>query len=87
MKKILLSICLAALAGGAWAQNAPTSGISESTDPAKVQEVEKRAQDMQSRQQQSSSGASNADSGKSSSAAKKKHKHKQKKSASKSEKK
>lgn len=76
MKKILMSVSLAALAAGAWAQNAPTSGISESTDPAKVQQVEQRAQEIQQRQQQSSAGSSQSASDKSSHQAKKKHKAK-----------
>lgn len=76
MKKILLSVSVAALAAGAWAQNAPTSGISESTDPAKVQQVEQRAQEIQSRQQQSSSGSSQAASDKASHQGKKKKKSK-----------
>lgn len=74
MKKILLSVSLAALSVGAWAQNAPISGISESTDPSKVQQVEQRAQEIQSRQQQSSSGASHAASDNSSKAHAKKKK-------------
>jgi hypothetical protein len=82
MKKILLSLSLSLLAAGAWAQNAPLSGISESTDPAKVRDVEQRAQDMQSRQQQASSGASHSASDK---AGHDKKKKKSKKSASKDE--
>lgn len=81
MKKTLISISLSLLAAGAWAQNAPTSGISESTDPAKVQQVEKRAQELQSRQQSASSGASDSASGKASSDHKKKKKSKKAKKA------
>ncbi|MBK4734223.1 hypothetical protein [Noviherbaspirillum pedocola] len=58
MKKIgLLALPLFFSAAAAFAQNAPTSGISESTDPSKVTEVERRAQELQS-SQSGTSGAS-----------------------------
>lgn len=60
MKKILLAVSLATLGAAAWAQNAPLEGISESTDPAKVRDVERRAEEIRSRQASSSAGASDA---------------------------
>lgn len=49
MKKVtLLLVSFLSIGGAAFAQNAPLSGISESTDPGKVAEVERRAQEVQS---------------------------------------
>jgi hypothetical protein len=48
---------LLSMAGATFAQNAPLTGISESTDPDKVAEVERRAQEVQSAAQQAPSGA------------------------------
>ena len=59
MKKILLALLLAA-GGSAFAQNAPLEGISESTDPEKIREVERRAEEIKSRQQAAASGASDS---------------------------
>jgi len=53
-----LLVSFLSIAGAAWAQNAPVEGISESTDPSKVADVERRAQEMASRQQTPTSGAS-----------------------------
>ena len=44
--KYLLLSSLLALAGASWAQNAPISGVSESTDPAKISAIEKRASEL-----------------------------------------
>lgn len=65
MKKILFVLLLAA-GGSAFAQNAPLEGISESTDPDKVREVERRAEEIKSRQQAAASGASDSATGASS---------------------
>jgi hypothetical protein len=46
------------IAGAVFAQNDPITGISESTDPAKVAEVERRAQEIMARQESATSGAS-----------------------------
>jgi hypothetical protein len=62
MKRILLVLLLAAC-GAATAQNAPLEGISESTDPDKVRDVERRAEEIRSRQQATSSGASDTSVG------------------------
>ncbi|WP_151447683.1 hypothetical protein [Lacisediminimonas profundi] len=62
MKKLLL-ISMLALGASAFAQNAPLEGISESTDPAKVRDVEKRAEEIKARHQASTSGASQATPG------------------------
>ncbi|HCE10863.1 MAG TPA: hypothetical protein DIT28_17550 [Oxalobacteraceae bacterium] len=43
---------LLSIGGAAIAQNAPLSGISETTDPSKVAEVERRAQEVQAAAQQ-----------------------------------
>lgn len=51
MKKTLL-FALLLVSAAAQAQNVPLEGISESTDPEKVREVERRAQEIISRQQQ-----------------------------------
>jgi hypothetical protein len=59
-KSAWMFVSLLSLAGAAFAQNAPLEGISESTDPSKVADVERRAQDLASRQQTSTSGASSA---------------------------
>lgn len=65
MKKALL-LALMSVMPITWAQNAPLEGISESTDPAKVREVERRAEEIRDRQQQgASSGASDASSARS----------------------
>lgn len=53
-------VSLLSLAGAAFAQNAPLEGISESTDAAKIADVERRAQEIASRQQMPTSGASSA---------------------------
>ena len=54
MKKVSLAILisLSAVTGAAYAQD---NGITMSTDPAKVADVEQRAQDLQNRQQAMSS--------------------------------
>lgn len=53
MKKAsLLLASFLSIGGAAFAQNAPLTGISESTDPGKVAEVERRAQEVQSAAQQ-----------------------------------
>ncbi|MDO9218677.1 MAG: hypothetical protein Q7U14_15500 [Lacisediminimonas sp.] len=62
MKRILLVLLLAAC-GTAVAQNAPLQGISESTDPDKVRDVERRADEIRARQQAASSGASDTAAG------------------------
>lgn len=62
MKRILLVLLLAAC-GAASAQNAPLEGISESTDPDKVRDVERRADEIRSRQQAANSGASDTAAG------------------------
>ena len=51
--KISLWLCLAlsTAAGLSFAQNAPLSGISETTDPVKIAEIERRAQEIAARQQ------------------------------------
>jgi hypothetical protein len=56
-------VSLVSMAGAAWAQNAPLEGISESTDQAKVSDVERRAQEIASRQQTPTSGASAGSAG------------------------
>ena len=48
---------LLSIGGAAFAQNAPLTGISESTDPDKVAEVERRAQEAQAAAQQAPSEA------------------------------
>ena len=48
---------LLSIGGAALAQNAPLTGISESTDPDKVAEVERRAQEVQAAAQQAPSSA------------------------------
>lgn len=64
MKKILLTVSMAAVAlaawSPAWSQNAPLQGISESTDPAKVSDVEKRADEIRNRNAQTSGASSSA---------------------------
>lgn len=53
MKKAsLLLASFLSFGGAVFAQNAPLTGISESTDPGKVAEVERRAQEVQSAVQQ-----------------------------------
>jgi hypothetical protein len=64
MKKIhLLALPLLFSAAAVMAQNAPTSGISESTDPSKVSEVERRAQEIRSAQGASGSSSGSSMSG------------------------
>lgn len=46
-----LLLSLAAAAGIASAQNAPLSGIAETTDPVKIAEIEQRAQEIAARPQ------------------------------------
>lgn len=61
MKKIFLAALVASFAlGGAVHAQDMSQGIRESTDPAKVADVERRANEMQSRQQSADqqSGAS-----------------------------
>ena len=48
--KSLLLGSLLAVSGAAFAQNAPLSGISETTDPSKIADIERRAQDLESHQ-------------------------------------
>ena len=48
--KSLLLCSLLAVSGAAFAQNAPLSGISETTDPDKIADIERRAQDLESHQ-------------------------------------
>jgi stringent starvation protein B len=57
MKKVSLAILisLSAVTGAAYAQD---NGITMSTDPAKVADVEQRAQDLQNRQQAMSNSSS-----------------------------
>ena len=66
MKKILVTALFSACSIGAYAQSA-SDGVRESTDPAKIAEVERKAQEIMNRQQssagQSSSGSSDAASG------------------------
>jgi hypothetical protein len=58
MKKIhLLALPLLFSAAAVFAQNAPVNGISESTDPSKAAEVERRAQDLRSGQGSNGMGA------------------------------
>lgn len=57
MKKFhLLALPLFFSAAAVFAQNAPLTGVSESTDPSKVADVERRAQELQGGQG-SASGA------------------------------
>jgi hypothetical protein len=44
--KLLLLVSTLAFAGAAYAQNAPTSGVVVSTDPAKIAEIERHAQQL-----------------------------------------
>ncbi len=44
--KAVLLLSLLALAGATFAQNAAVSGISESTDQAKIADIERRAQEL-----------------------------------------
>jgi hypothetical protein len=46
-----LFLALGTAAGLSFAQNAPLSGISETTDPVKIAEIERRAQEIAARQQ------------------------------------
>jgi hypothetical protein len=46
-----LFLALSTAAGLSFAQNAPLSGISETTDPVKIAEIERRAQEIAARQQ------------------------------------
>ena len=46
-----LFLALGAAASLSVAQNAPLSGISETTDPVKIAEIERRAQEIAARQQ------------------------------------
>jgi hypothetical protein len=76
MKKIFLAALISsfAFAGGAQAQDM-SQGIRESTDPAKVADVERRASELQARQQ--SADQQSGASGESGMKSKKKHnKHK-----------
>ena len=59
----LIVLPLVFSASAAIAQNAPDTGISESTDPGKVAEVERRAQDLRSQGSSMSGGASGSGSG------------------------
>ena len=49
----LLLVSILSLCGAAIAQNAPLTGISESTDPQKISEVERRAEEVKAAAQQS----------------------------------
>lgn len=49
----LLLFALLAPAAAAYAQNAPLSGVSETTDPDKIADIERRAQDIESSRQTS----------------------------------
>ena len=49
----LLLLALLAVSAAAYAQNAPLSGVAESTDPAKIADIERRAQDIESQRQSS----------------------------------
>ena len=52
MKTLLgFFLALSTAAGLSFAQNAPLSGISETTDPVKIAEIERRAQEIAARQQ------------------------------------
>lgn len=60
-KSSLIFIALLSIAGSTFAQNEPVSSITESTDPTKIAEIEKRAEEIAMQQQQmSSSGATGA---------------------------
>ena len=62
MNKLLLASLLA-VCSAAYAQNAPLEGISESTDPAKIRDVERRADEIKARQTSPASGTSDAAAG------------------------
>lgn len=47
----LLLVSFLSVCGAATAQNAPLTGISESTDPQKIAEVERRAAEIKAAQQ------------------------------------
>lgn len=53
-----LLLSLVSAAGLALAQNAPLSGIAESTDPAKIADIERRAEEIAANAQARSSGTS-----------------------------
>ena len=53
-----LLLSLVGAAGLALAQNAPLSGIAESTDPAKIADIERRAEEIIAKAQARSSGTS-----------------------------
>ena len=53
-----LLLSLASAAGLALAQNAPLSGIAESTDPAKIADIERRADEIRANAEARSSGSS-----------------------------
>jgi len=53
-----LLLSLVSAAGFALAQNAPLSGIAESTDPAKIADIERRADEVKANAQARSSGTS-----------------------------
>lgn len=53
-----LLLSLISAAGLALAQNAPLSGIAESTDPAKIADIERRADEIAANAQARSSGTS-----------------------------
>jgi hypothetical protein len=57
-KSLAVFLVWAPIAGAAFAQSDRLTGIEESTDPAKVAEVERKAQEIISHQQQGASGAS-----------------------------
>jgi hypothetical protein len=78
--KLAVLTVLLPLAGAVFAQNDPITGIAESTDPAKVAEVERRAQEIMSHQQAGTSGASNASGTSATSDTSQKKQHKGKKS-------
>lgn len=61
-KSLLVCMSLLALAGTVSAQNAPVQGISESTDPAKIADVERRAQAI-AQQGQNAGASGNAGAG------------------------
>lgn len=77
-KSLLVCMSLFALAGAASAQNAPEQGIRESTDPAKIADVERRAQAI-AQQGQSTGASENAGAGASSERAAGRPHHKAKK--------
>lgn len=56
--KSLLLLSMLAVAAASYAQHAPLTGVSETTDPDKIADVERRAQEIESKAQPDSGASS-----------------------------